>query len=176
MVISQPAVVCLDATRHRILRAVAAGRLSLGGWVGRRSVADTPNHAGKPATAAEERPVSPSTEPAPLPVPPVPLPAPLSATERRARAAAVRGLMLARQRRLGAAQSAFAEAAALDPALDLAAMPTFWELHRGGQEVVVRAYEEVGRVRDAAMLQARLRQTFRPRPVPNRPVPAPRTP
>ena len=90
----------------------------------------------------------------------------LTATERRARAAAVRGLMLARKRRYGAAQAAFAEAARFDAGLDLSDVPTFWELPRGGQEAAVRAYEEVGRLQDAGALEATLRSTFRPRAVP----------
>ena len=50
---------------------------------------------------------------------------PLSAEERRARAAALRGMLLARQRRFGPARRAFAEAIKHDPALDLASVPTF---------------------------------------------------
>ena len=91
------------------------------------------------------------------------LPEPLSAAERRARATALRGLLLARGRRFARAQAAFAEAARLDPGLDLSTVPTFWELERGGHEAVIRAYRDAGREGDAAALAVTVRQTFRPR-------------
>ncbi len=91
-------------------------------------------------------------------------PTPLNARERRSRAAAVRGLMHARQCRFLLAQEAFAEGLVMDPGLDLVAMPTFWDMPRGGQEAAVRAYEQVGRIRDAATI----RRTFTPRAVPLR--------
>lgn len=94
---------------------------------------------------------------------------PLSAQERRARAAVVRGLMHARQCRFLLAHEAFAEGLAMDPALDLVAVPTFWQMPRGGQEAAVRAYETVGRIRDAATLAATIRRTFTPRALPVRP-------
>jgi hypothetical protein len=88
---------------------------------------------------------------------------PLTAQERRARSAALRGLLLSRQRRFTAAQSAFTEAARLDPKLSIESVPTFWELERGAHEAVVRAYSDVGRTYEASMLASRLRTTFRPR-------------
>ena len=93
-----------------------------------------------------------------------------TATERRADAAALRALFLARQRRFAAAQAAFAEALRLDPGLDLPAVAGFWELERSGHEAAIRAYEAVGREREALILAAKVRQTFRPRlaPVPRR--------
>jgi hypothetical protein len=89
--------------------------------------------------------------------------APLTAQERRARSAALRGLLLSRQRRFTAAQSAFTEAVRLDPELCLESVPTFWDLERGAHEAVVRAYSEAGRTYEASMLASRLRTTFRPR-------------
>ena len=93
---------------------------------------------------------------------------PLNPQERRARAAVVRGLMHARQCRFLLAHEAFAEGLAMDPALDLIAVPTFWQMPRGGQEAAVRAYETVGRIRDAATLAATIRRTFTPRALPVR--------
>ena len=101
------------------------------------------------------------------------VPAPqLAAHERRARAAALRGLFLARQRRFVSAQRAFTEALQLDSALDLATVPSFWKLERAGHEAAVRAYETVGRGRDAAILASQVRTTFRPRLVPSTRGPA----
>ena len=88
---------------------------------------------------------------------------PLTAQERRARSAALRGILHSRQRRFSAAQAAFTEALRIDPALSLEAVPTFWELERGAHEAAVRAYESAGRSYDASMLASRLRTTFRPR-------------
>lgn len=92
--------------------------------------------------------------------------------ERRARSAAVRGLFLARSGRLDEARSAFA-VAATEPAVDLTAIPGFWELTRSGMLAAVGAYEEAGRFREASALGARIRLTYRPRPlapVPGAPV------
>lgn len=97
----------------------------------------------------------------------------MSPTERRARAAALRGMMLARQRRLDAAEAAFMEAARLDPSLDLTAIPTFWQLERGAHEATIRAYVASGRQRDANELTARMRTVFRPRLVIDRSPPPP---
>lgn len=160
MVISQPAVVALEQARERVERTVAAiwARARLGRGAAESGAATAPDDEPPvfEALAAGDAPRS-STEVVIADM------SPLSAAERRARAAAVRGLMLARKRCYGTAQTAFAEAATLDPGLDLASVPTFWELHRAGQETVVRAYEDAGRVRDAAVLAATLRHTFRPR-------------
>src|SRR5829696_539060 len=85
----------------------------------------------------------------------------LTPNEQRARVAAVRGFVRAREQRFEAATSAFAEAAILDPRLDLATIPHFWTLPRGGQQAAIDAYELAGRARDAAMLIARVRRTYR---------------
>ena len=90
---------------------------------------------------------------------------PLSGPERRARAAALRGLALGRQRRFDAAQAAFASAAQLDPTLDLTRTPGFWKLERAAHEAAIGAYLVAGRERDAVVLRARVRSTYRPKPV-----------
>jgi hypothetical protein len=87
----------------------------------------------------------------------------LTPNEQRARVAAVRGLVRAREERFDAACVFFTEAATLDPRLDLATIPSFWNLPRGGQQAAIDAYELAGRERDAAMLIARVRRHFRPR-------------
>lgn len=85
----------------------------------------------------------------------------LSPNERRARVAAVRGLVRARERHFDAAATFFAEAATLDPRLDLTKIPHFWTLPRGGHQAAIEGYERAGRERDAAMLIARVRKAFR---------------
>jgi hypothetical protein len=97
--------------------------------------------------------------------------APLSAHELRARAAALRALALSRGRRFDAAQAAFAEAARLDPSLDLTRTPGFWKLERGAHEAAIDAYVEVGRAGDAAVLRARVHSTYRPKAIRARPGP-----
>lgn len=81
---------------------------------------------------------------------------------REARAHAVRALYAARAGDLEAARRSFARAAA-EPTLDLCEAPGFWKLSRGGMLAAVDAYEEAGRLRDAAALSARIRTMFRPR-------------
>ena len=178
MVISQPALVCLHATWHRFLGKPLSLWRRLDGRLRPRAGArpQAPTGDGEPMA-----PVTSMAEPAAdgavgSPVTSVDETPPLTATERRARTAAFRGLLLARQRRFAAAQTAFIEAVRLDPALELTAIPTFWHLERGAHEAAVRAYAEVGRPREAAMLTARLRSTFRPRLVTRRPKPAPTAP
>ena len=91
-------------------------------------------------------------------------PAPtLSADQRRARAAALRASLLARQRRHEEAGRAFAEALALDPEIDLTEAPRFWELERAAHRAAADAYEAVGRTRDAMTLRGRIDLRFRPR-------------
>jgi hypothetical protein len=90
---------------------------------------------------------------------------PLAANERRARAAALRAMALSRERRFDAARAAFAEAARLDPALDLTRTPAFWTLERAAHEAAIEAYARVGRDGDAAVLRARVHSTFRPKPL-----------
>jgi hypothetical protein len=82
---------------------------------------------------------------------------------RRGQAAALRALLLARQRRYAEAETAFAQAAGIDRAVDLAQLDGFWELERGAHQAAVRAYEAVGRHRDAMMLRATLDGRYRPR-------------
>jgi hypothetical protein len=84
--------------------------------------------------------------------------------ERGARSAAVRGLFLARSGRLDEARAAFVLAAA-EAAVDLTAIPGFWDLSRGGMLAAVHAYEDAGRFREASALNARLRLLHRPRSV-----------
>lgn len=156
MVISQPAVICLEATTDRVRRVWAAfrGGPAEGAW---RASAGSRTEAVAAVLPvgrdADERGESD----------PDAAPTPLTAPERRARAAAFRGLLLARQRRFAEAEAAFAAALRLDPALDPTTIPTFWELERGGHEAVVGAYQAVDRTGDAATLSARLRRTYRPR-------------
>lgn len=157
MVISQPAFICLEAMAEHVRRVVAAlfgGRD--GQSVGLVAAAVVPVMAAEPSRdldrdggEAGERGATDGTL--------------LSAPERRARAAALRGLLLARQRRFAGAQAAFAEAVRLDPAFDPTAMPTFWELERAGHEALVGAFLAADRPRDAEALAARLRGTYRPR-------------
>jgi hypothetical protein len=85
----------------------------------------------------------------------------LTPSEQRARVAAVRGFVRAREQQFDAATGFFAEAATLDPRLDLASIPNFWSLPRGGHQAAIDAYERAGRERDAAMLIARVRKTYR---------------
>ncbi|MBA2278120.1 MAG: hypothetical protein H0W06_10190 [Chloroflexia bacterium] len=84
--------------------------------------------------------------------------------ERQARLAAIRGLFNARNGDYEGARLAFAQAARED-ALDLAEVPGFWLMPRAGLTAAVLAYEDAGRLRDAAALAARVRTTLRPRPV-----------
>ncbi len=90
-------------------------------------------------------------------------PGPLSADERRAQAAAFRASLLARQRRHVEAARAFAEALALDPAIDLTETTSFWDLERAAHLAAADAYEAVGRTRDAMTLRGRVELRFKPR-------------
>lgn len=92
--------------------------------------------------------------------------------ERGARSASVRGLFLARSGRFDEARVAFA-LAAVEPSVDLTAIPGFWDLSRAGMTAAVGAYEDVERIREAAALGARIRLHYRPRTVSAIPV-APR--
>ncbi len=82
---------------------------------------------------------------------------------RRAQAAGLRALLLARQRRYAEAEDAFAQTAKLDPTFDLSTLDGFWDLGRGAHEAAVRAYEGAGRQRDAMLLRATLDGRYRPR-------------
>jgi hypothetical protein len=97
--------------------------------------------------------------------------APLPGSERAARLAAERGVILARGRKLIEAVDAFTTAAR-DETIDLGALPGFWDLPRNGMLAAVQAYERSDRLRDAAALEARIRHLYRPRAL--KPIPAPR--
>jgi tetratricopeptide (TPR) repeat protein len=86
-----------------------------------------------------------------------------TAGERRVQAALIRAKMLSGQGRFDEAEAAFTEALVIDPALDFAGAPAFWEIERGGQDAAVRAIESAGRSRDAMILRARLENRYRPR-------------
>jgi hypothetical protein len=96
---------------------------------------------------------------------------PLSAAERRARAVAVSALMRVRDGQFDLARNHFAEAAALDPALDLSTVPGFWTLPHRGQQAAVAAYDLADRTGDAELLAANLRYRFRPKLVRRQPPP-----
>ena len=164
MIISQPAWMCLVATERRLTRQRPTD--SEPSPTETAPSQPSPAQAGSALSLArsepqrEVAPVAASTA--------VDVSTPLSPRERRARAAALRGLALSRQRRFDAARAAFAEAARLDPLLDLTRTPGFWRLERSAHEAAIAAYDDAGRDRDAAVLLARVRSTFRPKPV--RPV------
>lgn len=94
------------------------------------------------------------------------IPTSLEPDHRRAHLLAVRGLMHARQARHHAAGAAFGEALELNPRLDLTDLPTFWDLPRAGCEAAVQAYHDAGLAAEATTLNARLRQSLRPRLLP----------
>lgn len=96
-----------------------------------------------------------------------------SLPERRARVAAVRGMFNARCGDYEAARLAFSDAAR-EPAVSLADVPGFWHLPRAGMTAAVLAYEDVGRIRDAAALGAEITHRFRPRPLRPKPTRTPR--
>ena len=178
MMISQPALLCLTATWRRLtgrLRGDAspatAQVLALAVEVGPVVLVPTSLEIAREDLVATEGahpvPVAPGldeiagTKPGPA--------IPLSTNERRARAAALRGLALSRGRRFDAAGVAFTEAARLDPLLDLTRTPAFWKLERAAHEAAVDAYVQAGRERDAAVLRAQVQSTFRPKPLRPRP-------
>jgi hypothetical protein len=86
----------------------------------------------------------------------------LAGHEQRARVLALRGLSQARDGEYERAQTTFASAARLDPMLDLALLPSFWNLPRRAHEVAVEALHDANRARDAASLTAAIRTRFRP--------------
>lgn len=89
----------------------------------------------------------------------------LAGYEQRARILALRGLSQARDGEYERAQTTFASAARLDPRLDLALLPSFWDLPRRAHEVAIAALHDANRARDAAALTATMRTRFRPRVV-----------
>jgi hypothetical protein len=177
MMISQPALICLSATWHRLMGKPAR---EVEPAAARVSHAPTPvNAIASEVGAAMESPlVAQSAGESLAPVAreqgaavgvQVDVAAPLAANERRARAAALRAMALSRERRFDAARAAFAEAASLDPALDLTRTPAFWKLERAAHEAAIAAYLQAGRERDAAVLRARVHSTFRPKALRPRP-------
>ena len=92
-----------------------------------------------------------------------PEPRPLNPAEERARAAAVQGFVRARDGNNQQALEHFADAARLDPELDLTTVPGFWTLPRGAHDAAAVAYERAERERDAWRLRAVIRRTYRPR-------------
>jgi len=87
----------------------------------------------------------------------------LARHEQRARVLALRGLSQARDGEYERAQTSFASAARLDPGLDLALLPSFWNLPRRAHEAAIAALRDANRTRDAAALTATVRTRFRPR-------------
>ena len=178
MMISQPAMMCLNATWQRLtgrstraatpaveqsLHEAAPELIQDGADVTTESllVATTVSEGESPTSEVQDQgPVRPALPDGSMP---------LAANERRARAAALRAMALSRERRFAAAGAAFAEAARLDPALDLTRTPAFWTLERAAHEAAIDAYAQAGRERDAAVLRARVQSTFRPKPLRPRP-------
>lgn len=107
-----------------------------------------------------------SQSPRPLKLTASPEPRPLNPVEERARAAAVQGYVRARDGSFEQAIEHFAEAAKLDPELDLTTIPGFWTLPRGAHDGAATAYERADRERDAWRLRAVIRRTYRPRLLP----------
>jgi hypothetical protein len=171
MMISQPALICLNATWQRLMRK--PGREVEPAATPVLQVAAPAEAIQSEVAAAAESPLvapavgeilTPATrEQASAIGAAVDVPAPLAANERRARAAALRAMALSRERRFDAARAAFAFAARLDPALDLTRTPAFWKLERAAHEAAIDAYLQAGRERDAAVLRARIQSTFRPK-------------
>ena len=178
MMISQPAMMCLNATWQcltgRATRGAAPAAdqplfesvpemIQEGVAVAAESLLVTTVVSEGESLAAEARDRGPA-RPARVDVS-----TPLAANERRARAAALRAMALSRERRFDAAMAAFTEAARLDPVLDLTRTPSFWTLERAAHEAAIAAYAQAGRERDAAVLRARVHSTFRPKPLRPRP-------
>jgi hypothetical protein len=178
MLISQPALLCLEATWRRVFRlsntdadgSQSHALIPLGpeaGVIARIDMAVVAPDEGSDAapTSISQTDLADSTIKTPQPE------LPLTANERRARAAALHALALCRGRRFDAARAAFGEAARLDPALDLTRTPAFWKLERAAHEAAIDAYVEAGRDGDAAILRARVRSTYRPKAIRARPGP-----
>jgi hypothetical protein len=88
----------------------------------------------------------------------------ISDEERLARRAAVRGLYCAHN---GGIEEAFLHFVhALDEStIDLTEMPSFWQMPRAAILAAAEAYEVAGKLREAAVIQARVRTELRPRNV-----------
>jgi hypothetical protein len=174
MMITEPALLCLVSSWQRLLGRASDGQddaLDAATRYGRRPVA-APRARRLEGTlpVAQAAPLAPERG-GPIASPVVEEP-PLTTNERRARAAAVRAFALSRGRRFDAAKAAFAEAARLDPLLDLTRTPMFWRLERAAHEAAIAAYVDAGRERDAAVLRAQVQSTFRPKRLKARPGPA----
>ncbi len=179
MMISQPALLCLNATWQRLTgksaheaepAAVSVSRVTApaGATEGNAEAAAKSSLVAAAVGGGESR-AALATERQQRIAAEVDDSTPLAANERRARAAALRAMALSRERRFDAARAAFAEAAALDPVLDLTRTPAFWKLERAAHEAAIDAYLQSGRERDAAVLRARVQSTFRPKPLRPRP-------
>lgn len=180
MMISQPALICLNATWQRLMRKsarevepAAAQAPHVQELVLTGAVQDGIDVAAEQSLMAaavdgESRALAAREEGQAIPAA-VDASTPLAANERRARAAALRAMAMSRERRFDAARAAFAEAARLDPLLDLTRTPAFWKLERAAHEAAIDAYLQAGRERDAAVLRARVQSTFRPKPLRPRP-------
>jgi hypothetical protein len=174
MMISQPAMMCLNATWQRLTgrvtpSGVPAAAQPLPESLPMEVIEGEVDVASEPllvATAGEEKTLAgEARDQVPTLPPRVDVSMPLAANERRARAAALRAMALSRERRFDAAKAAFAEAARLDLGLDLTRTPAFWTLERAAHEAAIEAYARVGRDGDAAVLRARVHSTFRPKPL-----------
>ena len=166
MLIPQSALFCLNGMFHSLGRSIApeAEAPRLNNEVAPVLRADS--YTPIPIIKVNDKPPSPQEE-RPIPVDPpqaaAQLEGPLTVRERRARAAALRGLALSRSRRFGGARDAFIEASRLDPLLDLTRIPMFWSLERSAHEAVIEAYLETGRQDEATVLRAQVLVTYRPR-------------
>lgn len=166
MLITQSALLCLNGMFHSLGRSIApeAEAPQLNNEVAPVHQADSSTPIptlklnNRPPSLQEERPI-----PIDPPQAAAKLEGPLTVRERRARAAALRGLALSRSRRFGGARDAFIEASRLDPLLDLTRIPMFWSLERSAHEAVIEAYLETGRQDEATVLRAQVLVTYRPR-------------
>jgi len=166
MIVSEPAFLCLHVTIRRIDSRLSSWCGMLGSMGRRRSRA--PEGGGGPGGA--QATFGPALGLVVIPAdstPAMPDHRVVTLTERQALALAVQGILFARRRRHGDAHVAFAGAVRLDPSLKLASLDGFWSLPRAGQEAAVQAYEAAALPREAAMLGATLRDTYRLRAVPH---------
>lgn len=164
MMISQPALMWLDAIWNQLLHRQAASVQP----AQEPTLEPPPTYFVSPSVEivdAMQAPLALAVAVMPEQAPVGGSPPPLSADERRARAAALKALALSRARKFEAARLAFADAARLDPELDITRVPTFWSLERGAHEAAVTAYNDAGRTGDAAVLRARVQSTYRPKPL-----------
>jgi hypothetical protein len=177
MMISQPALICLNVTWQRLLRGSAGDQEPAAARIlempapanAIRVDVGVTTEPPLVAAAAGDRLAQLAPEQEPTVPAVIDAATPLAANERRARAAALRAMTLSRERRFDAARAAFTEAAGLDPVLDLTRTPAFWKLERAAHEAAIEAYVQAGRDRDAAVLRARVQSTFRPKPLRPRP-------